>query len=281
MKRISSLVLIISMALTSVLPAYAQEQLTPQERVIRQQLIDEYGYENESEADLMKAVKVLASQQPDDYYHEQDIINHLRDKLIMMENDGHFIPSKEVQSILPTDGPVNDVSTDAQAMSEILRFSTKPIAGYDDKKLGIEVLRKVDLESEPAKIVIGIRVFASDKFQRAIESTSVVLNSNMEPAGARLKMDQAINTLARLVGNKISFRMNPKQTENLVLALGGFGSIAFTTTFVWVIKKLFFRKSKSSRLLVIAMLISWAASIVSSIYLEESGDYNYLEEEMD
>lgn len=237
--------------------------------------------------DALKSMAIaLAEKSPSSYYHQQSIIDHLRDKLIMLQNDGAFVPSQRVgqDAFLPQDGPIvkdNQIINEDYLNSETLRYVTNKIHGYDNGKLGLEIKRSLktvqnEQGEDIAQIVLGLRIFATENFNRAVESTAVVLTSDMDAEAARLKMDQAINTLARKTGKKLSSRFSPEFTNNILTTVQAVGSVAMISTMIYVVRRLIRRGGKKMPMLLIGSAAAWVITIASYALMKENGDLQFL-----
>lgn len=275
---IKSLVCFLALLMTSAV--HAEVVLTPEQKIIFQKLKKETEGKYSDEA--LQSLAIEESKYTESpYYHEQDIIEKLRDKLKMLENDGAYIPSQNLGGqFLPQDDPVDSgvqVNPEGFLEAEIHRYVTGDIAGYDDGQLGIEIRRRLDTSVTPAQIIIGIRVFATEHFMRPVESTAVVINSDMKPEEARLKLDQAVNTLSRKTGNKLSTRLSPQMTDNLFIAMSSAGTVAMVTSMIYLVRKVLMRK-KSIRFLGIGSLAAWGLTVASYFVMDNYGDLQYLGE---
>lgn len=275
-----SLICIFTLLLSSFTPIFANE-LTPEQSIIFQELKKESA--GKYSDDLLEELAIEAAKMaPGTFYHEQNIIDKLRDKMIMLGNDGAYIPQSDDQSFLPQDEAVDSEIIINENSSfykvETHRYVTNEIEGYDKGQLGLEVKRSLDTSSEPAKIIIGIRVFATENFKVAVDSTAIVINSAMDPAQARLNLDQAINTLARKVGRKLAGKLSPDVTEHIFYAMAGAGAIASGATMLWVFRKMMtLGKGKMKRLGCIA-LAAWALTAAGFLVMDNYGDLQFIGE---
>jgi hypothetical protein len=275
---IKSLVCILALLIAPV--TQAEIKLTPEQKIIYEQL--KFEAEGKYEDEALKSLAIADSKWSDSpFYHEHDIIDRLRDKLKILENDGAYVPN-QIQSgqFLPQDDAVDSqtqVSEEGFLEAEIHRYVTGEIKGYDDGQLGIEIRRKLDTSQSPAKIMIGIRIFATEHFKRPVASTAIEVNSFMEPEEARLKLDQAIQTVAQRTGRKLSTRLSPSATNMIMNVVMSAGTVAMVTSMVYVVRKVL--RKKSIKFLGIGTLAAWGLTMASYFVVEEYGDLQYLGEQ--